>query len=160
MESKFCEIDIFIHRIDSFENYYAKNIDNRIFLHKKNQLFSKEIPPFDFVEKIISILIHKKLDSHLYYEFSRKTLIQKDIVVKIKEYIPELKTYYLKCKHTKYLDHLNEKKVITLFRQILKPYDFTIDTIEKYDHNKKYLLYVLQKKQISLKKVNSMIYFD
>jgi len=62
--------------------------------------------------------------------------------------MPELKKYYLKCKHNKYLENLNEKKIITLLRQILKPYDFNLRSIEKYDYNGKFLLYIIEKKKI------------
>ena len=64
-----------------------------------------------------------------------------------------LKLYYLKCKHNKYLDQINEKKLITLFRQILKPYNFKIIAIEKYENSSKYLLYII-------KKIDSFINFD
>ena len=154
----FKEINNYINNIDSFEKYSlskclkSKNI--------KNQLFSKE-PPIDLIQKILKKLINKDLNDNIYYEFSRKNLAAKNIIKLIDEFIPELKQYYLKCKHEKYLENLNEKKVITLFRQILKPYDFSIISQEKYENGEKYLLYAIEKKKkIIFKKIESTINFD
>jgi len=153
---KFKEIDHIINNIDLFDDYIL--INNKI---KKNQLFSKEPPPFELVNKIFYFLINKELNGNIYYEFSKKNLSIKKIIEKIDEYIVLLKEYYLKCKHKKYLENLNEKKLITLFRQILRPYDYTITSIEKYDNNKKYLLYILEKNKLNtLKKIDSIINFD
>ena len=153
---KFREINFLIDNIDLFDNYVLKK-DMQI----KNQLFSKEPPPFELVKNIIYVLINKDLTDNIYYEFSKKNILTKKIIEKIDEYIILLKKYYLKCKHEKYLENLNEKKVITLFRQILRPYDYSITTYEKYDNGEKYLLYVLEKKKsISFKKIDSVINFD
>jgi len=150
---KFKEINI--DNIDLFDNYIFKNN-----ISKKNQLFSKE-PPFELVKKIIYVLINKELNENIYFEFSKKNLVLKKLIEKINEYIDILKKYYLKCKHEKYLENLNEKKIITLFRQILRPYNYLITSYEKYDTGEKYLLYVLEKKKsISIKKIDSTINFD
>jgi len=55
-----------------------------------------------------------------------------------------------------------KKKVITLFRQLLRIHDFELKAKEKYENGKKYLLYTITKKMevISLKKINSTINFD
>ena len=53
-----------------------------------------------------------------------------------------------------------KKKIITLFRQILRPYDYSITSYEKYDNGEKYLLYILEKKSINLKKIDSTVNFD
>jgi predicted adenine nucleotide alpha hydrolase (AANH) superfamily ATPase len=47
-----------------------------------------------------------KNNIHSYYQFSRKTLEQKNIIEKINLKINELKQYYLKCKHKKYLENV------------------------------------------------------
>jgi hypothetical protein len=155
----FKEINNFIDNIDSFEKYsLSKCLKNE---RVKNQLFSKESPPIDLIQKILKKLINKDLNDNIYYEFSRKNLASKNIIKLIDEFIPELKQYYLKCKHEKYLENLNEKKVITLFRQILKPYDFSIISQEKYENGEKYLLYTIEKKKkITFKKIESTINFD
>ena len=157
IRNKFIEIDNIINNIDSFEKYSLKEEFNEKI---KNQLFSK-IPPFNLVVKILQNLINKELNDSIYFEFSRKNLLNKNIIEKINIIIPELKEYYLKCKHKKYLEKLNEKKIITIFRQILRPYDFSINALEKYNNGEKYLLYIIEKKKnLTLKKIDSLISFD
>jgi hypothetical protein len=152
----FKEIDDIIKKFDSFESYHLDTPRQ-----KPNQLFSKENPPLELVENIINHVVNKPLDDFLYYEFTLKQLTNKNIIEKISKYMPELKKYYLKCKSNKYLENLNEKKVITLLRQILRPYNFIINTYEKYNNGEKYLLYILEKKKdLKLKKINSLIIFD
>ena len=60
------------------------------------------------------------------------------------------------------MENLNEKKVITLFRQLLRVHDYDLRAKEKYENGKKYLLYNITKKMevICLKKINSTINFD
>jgi hypothetical protein len=144
-----------------------ENLNNS--LQKKNQLFSNIYPPIELVQNILNLIlydnninnIHNIIENdNIYIEFSKKTLIQKDILNTIKPYIDELKKYYLKCKHNKYLENLNEKKIITIFRQILKQHEYTLTSSEKYDNGIKYLAYVIKKKNIGLKKINSTIHFD
>jgi len=124
---------------------------------RKNQLFSINCPPFDLVEEIINLLTNGQNN---YFEFSKKIIINKDIINKIQPFILELKKYYIPCKHKKYLENLNEKKIITLFRQILKPYNYTLISREKYENGAKFLLYIIMKKKGELKKINSLIHFD
>jgi hypothetical protein len=158
--NNFRDIDYILDNIDSFDKYSLKK--NKLFNNLIiNQLFSKEPPPFELVQKILFLLINKELNDDTYYEFSRKTIFNKNIIENTNIYIEELKKYYLKCKHSKYLENLNEKKIITIYRQILRPYNFTINAYEKYNNGEKFLLYVIKKrKELSLKKVNSVINFD
>ena len=153
---KFKDINEIIENIDLFEKYNIVNKNE----NKINQLFTKE-PPIELVEEIIYNLINKKLNEYVHYEFTIKSLISKNILSKFDKYIPELKKYYLKCKHSKYLDNITEKKLITIYRQILKPYDYYINSVEKYNDGEKYLMYILEKKKsIGIKKINSLIDFD
>lgn len=155
--NKFKEINKIIESIDSFDIYDINNKNEE----KINQLFSKEPPPFNLVQCIFNDLINKSLNDYIYYEFTIKMMINKNILEKINVYIPELKKYYLKCKHSKYLENLTEKKIVTLYRQILKPYGYSINTFEKYNDGEKYLLYIIDKKQlIGIKKISSLINFD
>jgi hypothetical protein len=155
--NKFKEIDKIIDNIDSFEKYTFNTKDN-----KQNQLFSKDPPPFELVNDIIIELTNKPLDNNIYYEFTIKNLVNKKILTKIDKYIEELKKYYLKCKHSKYLENLNEKKFVTIIRQILRSHDYIINSIEKYNNGEKFLLYIIEKKKTNgtLKKINSVMEFD
>jgi hypothetical protein len=155
---KFQEIDPIITNIDLFKNYSLNSQKDNDF--KKDQLFTIT-PPLELVENILKLITMRDIDDVLYYEFSKKNIIDKNIIDKIQFYIPELKKYYLKCKHKKYLENLTDKKIITIFRQLLRVYDFNLRSIEKYNNGKKYLLYIIDKKKnLSFKKVNSIINFD
>ena len=41
------------------------------------------------------------------------------------------------------------KKIITIIRQLIRPYNYCIKTKEKYENGKKYLLYILNKNNFS-----------
>jgi hypothetical protein len=156
LNNKFREIDNLITNIDSFHKYSFNQNDNI-----KNQLFVKEAPPLELINNIITNIFNKELNDNIYCEFSKKKLKNMNVFEKIKPYIGELKKYYIKCKHEKYLNNLNEKKIITLFRQILKPYDYSLKSYEKYENGQKYLLYIIEKKKkINFKKISSVMSFD
>ena len=154
--NKFKDLPDILTNFESFEN---NNEDNMI--NNNNQLFGKIYPSFDLVKKILSLLINYEFDD-LYYEFTKKNITEKKIIEKINPYINDLKKYYLKCKHSKYLENIDEKKYITILRQILKPYNFLIKSYEKYNNGEKYLLYIISKnkEEKKIKKINSVISFD
>jgi hypothetical protein len=134
--------------------------DNNFILSKKNQIFSI-IPSYDLVKNILKLFINNDTCDNIYFEFSRKDLEKKKVLEKFNTYIDELKKIYLPCKHKKYLQNINEKKFITILRQIIKPYNYFIEAKEKYENGKKFLLYILNKKNnISFKKIDSIIIFD
>jgi len=127
---------------------------------KKNQLFTV-IPSFDLVKNILKLFINNEINDSTYFEFSRKDLEKKKVLEKFNFFVEDLKNIYLPCKQNKYLENINEKKFITLLRQIIKPYNYYIEAKEKYENGKKFLLYILQKKNnSSLKKIDSVINFD
>ena len=107
-----------------------------------NQLF-REIPPYDLVELILKHFIPDM--NSFNYTFSKQDIIQKNIIMNITQHIETLKTYYLKCKVIKYLSDINEKSIITILRQILKPHGFNIKSKEKYMNEQKFLIYSLYK---------------
>lgn len=128
---------------------------------RKNQLFTVE-PSFDFVQKIMELFLGKNINNP-YYQFSRKMLEDKKIVEEINKMVPELKEYYLKCKHTKYLEKIDSKKCITIFRQLLRVHGYKVNSTEKYQNGSKFLLYQVEKhkdNKMTPKKINFTIDFD
>jgi hypothetical protein len=156
---KFIDLGNIEELFEPFDKYVLGESQQK---EDKNQLFSKEYPSFFLVNNILHELLNKDLDENTYFEFSRSILKNKNIINIMKtNYIDTLKKYYLKCKHERYLENLNEKKLITIYRQILRPYNYVIKAFEKYNNSKKYLLYIIEKKKdLSLKKVNSLMTFD
>jgi len=108
----------------------------------KNQLFKKP-PPLDFFERLVKI--YGLIDSNDCRKFTRETLIKNKTLEKIEGLMEELEEYYIPCKRNKYLKNLNEKKLITILRQIAKVHDFQLNSNEKYMNGSKLLQYSLEK---------------
>ena len=158
MKNKFKDLSKLFRSFEAFEDITNINEEKYNF---KNQLFTKTHPPFDLVKQIVGLLINYPFDD-IHYEFTKKIISEKKVIERIEHFIEELKKYYLKCKHVKYLENIDEKKYITILRQILRPYNYSIKAYEKYNNGEKYLLYVIMKnkEENKLKKINSIISFD
>lgn len=128
---------------------------------KKNQLF-QEYPSEDFIKKMIHLFIGKDTPVNTHYQFSRKMLEDKGVVTELHHMIPELKNYYLKCKHQKYLENIDSKKAITIFRQMIRLCGYTVKSVEKYQNGSKFLLYHMEKLHDvkSPRKMNFEVDFD
>ena len=80
----------------------------------------------------------------------------------------ELNKYYLPCKKKKYFDDiktLTNKKAITIFRQLLKIYDYDLYSKEKFIKGIKYSVYKIISKNnkvfnLNQKKKEIIISFD
>ena len=158
MNAKLNDISLFLTNIVSLDEYASSLKDNDI--EKKDQLFRKNVD-FLFLKNIFINLFDIELDDNINYNFSKNTIITRNIISKIENYIEEIKKYYIICKQKIYLEKLTEKKVITLLRQLLRTNNFELKSKEKYDNGKKYLLYTITKKKNKyLKKINSVMNFD
>ncbi len=113
---------------------------------KKEQLF-KNIPTKEFVEDVLKLFIPNGFQDS-YYQFSRKMITEKNIIEKLNLLMPQLKNYYMNCKHKKYLENLDPKKCVTILRQLLRLYDYRVISIEKYHNGQKFLLYKIEKIEI------------
>lgn len=153
---EFEEINKYLENIILFDEIIIKKNTSI-----KNQLFREDIT-IDFLKKFINKCFNIELNNSINYSFSKKTIINKNIKNIIEESVDDLKKLYIKCKHRIYLENLNEKKIITLLRQLLREHNFDLKAKEKYENGKKYLLYSITKKNINndIKKINSTINFD
>ena len=113
---------------------------------KKEQLF-KNIPSKEFVEDVLKLFIPNGFQDS-YYQFSRKMITEKNIIEKLNLLMPQLKNYYMNCKHKKYLENLDPKKCVTILRQLLRLYEYRVISIEKYHNGQKFLLYKIEKIEI------------
>jgi len=151
----FEDIDKYLDSIILFDESSLKKKENI-----KNQLFREDIS-LEFVIDFIHKLFQIELNTTINYSFSKKTLTTKNIKNIINENMEILKKIYIKCKHKIYLENLNEKKIITLIRQLLRIHKYDLKAKEKYENGKKYLLYTISKKfENNMKKINSTINFD
>ena len=117
----------------------------------KNQLF-KKLPPIDLFERLVKI--YGLTDINDCRKFTKDHLTKNKTLEKIEGLREELEEYYLPCKTTKYLTDLDEKKLITILRQIAKVFDYHIISNEKYLNSKKVLQYSLEKNGVMLDDVN------
>ena len=112
-----------------------------------NQLFKKR----PTAESIVPILALYNLsgfeDSK---SFTKKDLAVFGTVQKLEDNKSILEDLYLPCKAKIYLNNLNEKKSVTILRQILKLFKYNLKSTEKYIQGEKmieYNIYCLFKKE-------------
>ncbi len=106
----------------------------------KNQLF-KIIPDENIIQDILEAFGLTNLeDTRL---FTKSHMIEINTVDKINELKDKLTEYYLPCKAKKYLLNLDEKKCITILRQIVKLYHYKCIGLEKSIKGKKTMTYRL-----------------
>jgi len=43
------------------------------------------------------------------------------------------------------MDEINDKRLITILRQMIKLYDYTLESFEKYSYGERYLIYKLKR---------------
>ena len=134
-----------------------------------NQLF-KNKPSKELVKEIIG-LININIDNIEKLEtdnienknfFTIKEINDLNILNKVCFIKNKLKDYYLPCKQNIYLNNITIKKLLTIFRQLLKLYNYKIISIDKYDNGKKFIIYSIThiEKTNNKKNINCIISFD
>ena len=116
----------------------------------KDQLF-KNKPDMNLVNDIIRLFgLEDFNDSKL---FTKQNMIDLKTVQKVNEIVPRLQDFYLPCKSKKYLTRLDEKRCLTILRQLLKQYNYNLLTKEKCIKGEKFNYYQII--QYSNKKINT-----
>ena len=106
----------------------------------QNQLF-KINPDQNIINLLLGIFGLDDLNDSRF--FTKKNMIDLDIVQQMNDNYDTFRKYYLPCKGKIYLNNLNEKKCITILRQFLKPFYYKCIAIEKSSDGKKYMTYRL-----------------
>lgn len=105
-----------------------------------NQLF-KIIPDENIIQDILEAFGLTNLeDTRLFTKSHMKEINTVDKINELKEKLTE---YYLPCKAKKYLNDLDEKKCITILRQIVKLYHYKCIGLEKSIKGNKTMTYRL-----------------
>ncbi len=115
---------------------------------KINQLFKTPVPE----ELLISILKcfgYDNLHSNEERSFCKFDLDRLRTIEKVHQLKDEISKYYLPCKAKIYLNSLDEKKCITILRQILRLHNYTLLSKQKYIKQKKVTFYIIQKKDFN-----------
>lgn len=102
------------------------------------QLFCKK-PDNTILEKVLECFEIKGLQDNK--SFTRKNLKDLNTVTQLEKIIDELNEYYIPCKSNKYLTDLDEKKTITILRQIVKCFNYFLFSKEKYIKGEKNITY-------------------
>ena len=118
---------------------------------KKNQLFRK-MPTKDLFERFVKI--YGLTDINDCRKFTRDTLLRNNTMEKFEGFKEELEEYYIPCKVEKYLTDMDEKKLVTVLRQIAKSFDYNVVSNEKYLNSRKVLQYSLEKNNQTNEYVN------
>ena len=84
---------------------------------------------------------------------TKQNMVDLKTVQKVNEIIPRLQDYYLPCKSKKHLTRLDEKRCLTILRQLLKQYNYNLLTKEKCIKGEKFNYYQII--QYSNKKINT-----
>ena len=116
----------------------------------KDQLF-KNKPDMNLVNDTIRLFgLDDFNDTKL---FTKQNMIDLKTVQKVNEIVPRLQDFYLPCKSKKYLTRLDEKRCLTILRQLLKQYNYNLLTKEKCIKGEKFNYYQII--QYSNKKINT-----
>jgi hypothetical protein len=129
---------------------------------KIHQLFRESVPEV-VANKITNCFGLESLkDASM---FCRDDMIRLHSVEQISYMLDELKHYYLPCKARIYLHDLNEKKIITILRQILRLFNMSLNSTQKYVKYKKITYYYMTelnhtKKNLKMTQQNITIDFE
>ena len=104
----------------------------------KDQLFRIK-PELSFVNEFIKIYgLNDMNDTNL---FTKQNLVDLNTINEINNLLPELNKYYLPCKSKQFLSNIDEKKSITILRQLLKIHNYNVSSKEKCIKGIKYNFY-------------------
>ena len=109
-----------------------------------NQLFRKNPTP-ELLDEILNAFGLESLNDTKI--FSRNDLDNINTVEKLEGIRDGIGEYYLPCKKKVYLKNLNTKKSITLLRQFIKVFNYTLFSKEKYSKNEKIIVYQIIPKE-------------
>tara|TARA_B110000495_G_C22600886_1_gene359378 strand:+ start:232 stop:618 length:387 start_codon:yes stop_codon:yes gene_type:complete len=125
-----------------------------------NQLF-KTKPTIDIIIKICSFFGIDLNNIDKKNSFTKKELEDINLQDNFNEIKLLLTHFYLPCKTKIYLENITIKKCITILRQILKLYNYTVISCEHYNNSKKYIVYTI-KYNISVNNtlIDGIINFD
>ena len=109
---------------------------------KINQLFKNSIP-YELLLRLITCFGYTNIDDD--YSFSKNDLDRIDSLSKLNEIRNELMKFYLPCKAKVYFHDLDNNKIITIFRQILRLHNLLLISKQKYIKQKKTTFYYIKK---------------
>jgi len=109
---------------------------------KINQLFTRKVDT-EVLAKLLSCFGIANLNDKRY--FCKHDMVHTQTVERLKAIKHELEEYYLPCKAKVYLDgtSLNEKRAVTILKQVLRLHGYYLSSKEKNVNSKKVIFYQL-----------------
>lgn len=107
---------------------------------KINQLFTRHVERA-LLERLLACYGLRGLSDKR--QFCKADLIKAGTVEMLVPVVEELRAHYLPCKAKVYLDGMDERKSITMLRQVLRLYDYGLLSKERNVNNKKIMYYQL-----------------
>ena len=122
------------------------------------QLFRKPLTSelLMIIKKIYKI---KNLNNH---QFNKKKILEYNTIEQLELFYFYISEFYLPCKAKIFLENITINRTVTILKQILKEFNYTVSATEKYDKNKKYTHYRINKnKKLTLINMDKyLINFD
>lgn len=122
------------------------------------QLFRKPLTSelLMIIKKIYKI---KNLNNH---QFNKKKILEYNTIEQLELFYFYISKFYLPCKAKIFLENITINRTVTILKQILKEFNYTVSATEKYDKNKKYTHYRINKnKKLTLINMDKyLINFD
>ena len=122
------------------------------------QLFRKPLTK-ELLTIIKEIYKIKNLNNHT---FNKKKLLDYNTIQQLESFYFYISDFYLPCKKKIFLEKITINRTVTILKQILKEFNYTVSATEKYDKNKKYTHYRINKnKKLTLINMDKyLINFD
>jgi hypothetical protein len=105
---------------------------------KINQLFTRVVDESAILVILSAFGINGLDDKHF---FSKYDLVKIGAVKKIHEMRLIFKSYYLPCKYKIYFENLNENRIITILKQVLRTNGYILNSKESNLNSKKHIYY-------------------
>ena len=119
---------------------------------KANQLFKTDVEN-ELLDDILNCFSLKSLQD--IHTFTKHDLKKNNAVAIFNETILErLEQCYIHCKAKIYLSNINEKRLITILRQILKTREYSLASIKKTRNKEKVIFYKIISCKIDTPKFN------
>jgi hypothetical protein len=107
---------------------------------KINQLFT-EIVDTNLLLRLLKCYGLNSVDDKR--TFCKSDLQKIGTVEKLIPVVEELRLYYLPCKAKVYLDAMDERKAVTVLKQVLRLHDVFLESKERNFNNRKVMFYTL-----------------
>lgn len=109
---------------------------------KINQLFTKKVDTDVMIQLLNCFGLNDLHDKRFFCKFD---MMQLNTVQKVNQLRASLEDFYLPCKAKVYLDtdNMNEKRAITILKQVLRLHGYHLHSKEKNVNNRKIIFYQL-----------------